>query len=92
MNLGRFHAAVWALKLEIEEYEIKALFAKLESSLSQSVSQPTPETATAFKTTFDELTTVLEHVPSNDATPSRRRIFRELDAENKIGCGLLARI
>lgn len=88
MNLGKFNGAVWALKEEFEDMEVLEHLRALKTSLSQSVTQPNAETAEAFKESLEELKKTLSACPSNEATPSRRRIFKELKAENKIGLGI----
>lgn len=89
MNLGKFNGAVWALKEEFKDMEVLQHLKTLKKSLSQSVAQPNAETAEAFKESLEELKKTLSGCPSNEATPSRRRIFKELKAENKIGLGIL---
>lgn len=89
MNLGKFNGAVLALKEEFEDMEVLQHLNTLKKSLSQSVTQPNAETAEAFKESLGELEKTLSGCPSNEATPSRRRIFKELEAENKIGLGIL---
>ncbi len=92
MNLGKFNGAVWALKVEFEEMEVLQHLNTLKTSLSQSVSQSNVQTAEAFKESLKELKEMLSDCPSNEATPSRRRIFKELNAEDKIGLGILHRV
>jgi cytochrome c556 len=92
MNLARFHGAVWSLKLELEELEIPQLLNQLHQALNQSIAQPNPQTASAFKTRLSGLSERLERCPSNEATPSRRKVFDQLGAADKTGLGLLDRI
>ena len=92
MNLGKFHGAVWAIDQEFEVLGIIALLAKLQASLTQSVAQPNAQTADAFNTDLDEFIAAIEKSPSNEVTPSRRRIFIELGAAGMIGSGLQTRI
>ncbi len=92
MNLGRFYGVIWSLKVEFEKYAILPQLGKTITALKQSISQPDAQTASAFKIELDTLSKTLELSPSNNATPSRRKSYRELGAEDKIGIGLLNKI
>lgn len=92
MNLARFNATIWSLHQEIESNETQTLFTQVVNTLQQSIGQPSADTAKAFQTSFNELIKILSEAPSNEAPPSRRRIYRDLECEDKIGLGLSNKI
>lgn len=92
MNLGRFHGAIVSLKTEFQDYDLLSHLQKTATALKQSISQPDAPTASAFKNQLTSLSKILEQCPSNNAAPSRRKAYKELGAEDKIGIGLLNKI
>lgn len=92
MNLGRFHGAIWSLRTEFQDYDILSHLNKTIAALNQSISQPDAQMAAAFKAQITSLSEILGQCPSNNAPPSRRKAYKELGAEDKIGIGLLNKI
>ncbi len=92
MNLGRFYGVIVSLETEFQDYDILSHLQKTASALKQSINQPNEQTASAFKTHLTSLSEILEQCPSNNAAPSRRKAYKELGAEDKIGIGLLNKI
>jgi len=92
MHVGLFHGALESIKQEYEYNGIVELLSGLQISLKQSISQPTPESATAFKENYTEISRILSSCKSNYATPTRRMIYDEIKATPNIGVGLLTKI
>jgi len=92
MHVGRLHAALERIKKEYEDKKILELLSQLQAGLQQSVSQPTPDTAKAFKTQYSKVLKVLSQSDVNTVTPTQRMIFDDIGASQYVGNGLLSRI
>lgn len=92
MNLGRFHAAIYSIQLEIEHCKILNLLSELESNLQNSITQSDPESGDLFKQSYASLINILEGAESNYTFPTRRKIYKEIGATRYIGVGLAAKI
>lgn len=92
MHVGRLHAALERIKKEYEDKKILELLSQLQAGLQQSVSQPTPDTAKAFKTQYSKVLKVLSQSDVNTVTSTQRMIFDDIGASQNIGNGLLSRI
>lgn len=92
MNLGRFHAAIYTIKKEIEADGNFELLADLQTSLQNSITQQTPDSAQLFKKSYSVFIETLEEADSNFTFPTRRKIYKELGATKHIGFGLSNRI
>jgi hypothetical protein len=88
MNLGRFHAAVFAVKIEINNDRTIELLNELIVSLEESIRLQTSESAKAFKTSYSKLSTILQGAKSNTDFPTRRQIYNTIGADKYIGKGL----
>lgn len=92
MNLGRFHAAIYSLKSEIEEDENFTLLTDLQTNLQNSISQQTADSANLFKKSYSSFIKILEEAKSNYTFPTRRKIYKEIGATKHIGFGLADQI
>lgn len=92
MNLGRFHAAIYTVKWELETNKISNLLNSLFTALQQSVSSANENTGNEFKKSYAQLQSALRDARSNRANPTRLEIYKEIGATQRIGNGLLATI
>lgn len=92
MNLGRFHSAIFSIKKEIEKDKNFELFSELQTSLQNSISQQTPDSAKLFKKSYASFINTLEKAKSNFTFPTRRKIYKEIGATQHIGIGLANQI
>lgn len=92
MNLGRFHSAIYSIKNEIEGNKNFELLTELQTSLQNSMSQQTPESAKTFKASYSTFINTLENAESNFTFPTRRKIYQEIGATQHIGIGLANKV
>lgn len=92
MNLGRFHAAIYSLVSEVINDKNFELLSELQSHLKNSISQNTPEAAQSFKQSYSSFLDTLENAESNNAFPTRKKIYEEIEAVPHFGAGLASRI
>lgn len=92
MNAGRLHAAIYSLGREYRAQKLPDVLRALLAALQQSATQPTVDTAAAFRQQYASIQKILLDAPSNSAPEIRQRIFVEIDANDKFGAGLLSEI
>jgi hypothetical protein len=90
MNLDRFHTILKALVREFQEQQIVQKLKVVATTLANSVGQPTPDNAAAFRKALQELNASLAACPSNAFVPSARHLLDVIGASTKTGNGLTA--
>lgn len=92
MNLGRFHAMVNLVALELRDDKIVGLLSDLESALQQSISQANDDAAKNFRNKLSDIKKTLEGAASNMLHASNREILDKIGASGRIGSGLWLKI
>ena len=92
MHAAKLHAALGAITEEFESLDIRAKLDGLLEALEASVQSSTEQNTKQFQKAYAEMEKTLQACPSNDSTPSRRRIFQSIGAAGYIGSGLWEQI
>jgi len=93
MDVDRLFLALEAARNEYTELGLEARLQNLANSLQQLAAQPSDSNAaTAFKSQFGDLATVLQNAQSNLAPPIRRMVWDATKLSRHMGLSLAARI
>jgi len=92
VDTNKLHAVVAVVRAELEEQQVLSLMASATSALQTSITEPTPERATAFETAHATLLEALDACASNTFPPSLLHILGAIGGTNNTGTGLAAEI
>lgn len=92
MNVEKLHSALKSIEGEYTVEDIITKLTVLQTTLQQSISSPGPNTTTAFREAYLKVSETLSSSKSNLATPTRRKIFEELNLTQFLGDSLLSLI
>lgn len=88
MDTGRLNSLLYDVGDEAKKLALANNLQKFHQTFSQSVSQPNQQTSTAFIQTRTALWEALASAPSNDFSPSYRKMIDKMNAARFLGRGL----
>ncbi len=92
MDTGRLNNLLFDVNEEVKTLGLNSLLQKFHQTLSQSVTQPTQQTSTAFIQARDALWSATLSATSNTFAPSMKRMIAEMKAGRFLGLGIQAEL